>query len=243
MSDREPVYDLGEIRDETRVGRGPSPSTEAVVSRPPTRETSRRLPTPPRPAPTLVPTSLSILVPGSGHLLQGRYGAGAAWMAVSLSLVGALAGAWRLLPRLWAAAEVLGLPPEASVWLLGAFAVALVAVHETSVLSVRSYEGAGAHDGVHPALASAASSLIPGWGQLLNGDLVRGGSFLLGAWATAAAWVLASAPVQEMLVAYRLFLPEPLATMSGVAVRWALPAGVWPLAIHDAWISARSRRT
>jgi len=52
------------------------------------------------------------------------------------------------------------------------------------------------------AVASLASLLIPGWGQLLNGNLVRSGLLLV------------CGPVEEMLIAYQLYLPPPFALLA-----------------------------
>jgi hypothetical protein len=185
---------------------------------------------------------LALLVPGSGHALQRRYVSGAAWAASFFALVGALLGAWQILPRLWAAALALGLPPHTAVWLLGALCVGVAAVHGVSVLTARARVPLGTSGAAHPVLASGASLIVPGWGQLLNGHLVRGGLFLFAAWTIALSWLLAATPVQEMLLAYQLYLPEPLGALSSQTFRWALPAAVWPLAVYDAGVAAHHQR-
>jgi hypothetical protein len=246
MDDKVPVYDLGEVRDASRERRTTRPP---VVSSPLGPKTDTTRVAPPRRAakavrpPVLLSTSLSLLVPGSGHALQRRYVSGAVWAASFFGLAGALLGAWQILPRLWAAASALGLPPHAAVWLLGTLCVGVAAVHGISALAARTHVALGPSGAAHPLLASGASLVIPGWGQLLNGHLLRGGLFLFAAWTIVLSWLVASTPVQEMLIVYQLYLPEPLGTLSSETFRWALPAALWPLAVYDAWVGAVAQRS
>ena len=167
---------------------------------------------------------------------------GAIWAASFVVLLGALAGSWGILPRLWAASAALGLRPEASVWFLGALAAAIVVVHLVSVLSVHARSAPYVSGSPHPALTASASAVVPGWGQLLNGHGVRGALLVLAGWTFVLAWILAAPAFQEMLVAYQLRLPSPLAVLAGATARWALPAALWPLAIYDAGLWAWSQR-
>jgi hypothetical protein len=245
MDDDVQVYDLGEVRNvtrEPRTTRRPPLALGDGAHRATTRAAPAVKPTPKRTVLAFLPVSLSLFVPGSGHVLQRRYVAGIAWAGSFFALLGALAGSWSILPRLWAAADALGAPPQAAIWVLGVLAVLTAAVHEIGVLFAGAYARPRLSSGVHPAAASVASLLIPGWGQLLNGHLVRGGLFLFVVWSVVAAWLLASAPVQEMLIAYQLHLPAPLAALASEPVRWALAAAVWPLAVYDAGLSARAAR-
>jgi hypothetical protein len=183
--------------------------------------------------------SAALVIPGAGHVLLGRVRAGLVWLGVA-ALAGAVGAAtWGFLPRLWQAAAVLGLPSEAAVWTLGGAAAAIALLHPASVLSARLLAPRGTP---HPAIASSASAVVPGWGQVLNGDLVRAGLFLVAAWLAVGAWTLASGPVQDLLVAYRLRLPAPIELLGSAPARWALVAAIWPLAIYDAGASARLAR-
>jgi TM2 domain-containing membrane protein YozV len=180
-----------------------------------------------------------VLVPGLGHLLLRRYLAGSIWAGIVITMGLALAGGWRILPRLWAAAEALGLPPHAAVWLLGVLGVLVGVLHTASVVSSCVEAANSTAPPARPAVASFASLLIPGWGQLLNGHLMRGALLLVVTWTSVASWLLVSGPVEEMLIAYQLYLPSALALLASQPLRWALPAAVWPLAVYDAWISAQ----
>lgn len=229
------IYDLGEVR----VPRSAPTVRQPSVKRPAPAPRSSNLQAVSRStwsSPVLVPSSVTLLVPGGGHLLQGRFKSGIALLGSAIFLGAAMAGMVAGLPRLWKAAGALGLPPEASLWALGGFAGLLVGIQVVSVLSVRSY-GSAARP-LHPAISCAASGLVPGWGQILNGDLVRGGLFLLAGWMTAATWMLASTPFQQFLDAYRLHLPELLSAWSAEPTCWALTAALWPLAVYDAGASA-----
>ena len=182
-------------------------------------------------------------MPGAGHLVQKRYVAGAVWALTTALFVSALTGAWAILPRLWAASGALGLPPQASVWCLGILLAGIATLHLASVLAVQWRELPLLRGGPHPAGAAAASAVVPGWGQLMNGHAFRGGLFVSLAWAVALSWILAAPGVQEMLIAYNLHLPGPLALLADTTSRWALPAALWPIAVYDAslwaWIQRR----
>jgi hypothetical protein len=182
--------------------------------------------------------SAAVFMPGLGHVLQKRYVAGAVWALGTALLVSSLTGCWAILPRMWAASEALGLPAQASVWLLGILLAAIATVHVSSVLAVQWMVHSDLQGGSHPAGAACASALIPGWGQLLNGHAFRGGLFLVLGWTVAISWILAAPGVQEMLIAYALHFPEPLATLAGPTCRWALPAALSPLAVYDAGLWA-----
>jgi len=235
------IYDLGEM---TAVPTAPAgPAAPGVARSRPNSPGLRR--GSPRPTgavasvPAWLPASAAVAIPGAGHLVLGRVRSGLSWLGTA-SLLGAIVAAvWRFLPRLWQAAAVLGLPSEAAVWTLGAAAAAIALVHPASALSARALVPRGTP---HPVVTCSASAIVPGWGQLWNRDLARAGLFLVGTWVVVAAWTLSSHPVQELLVAYRLHLPAPLALLATAPARWALVAGIWPLAVYDAGASAYAAR-
>jgi hypothetical protein len=256
-------YDLGEVDDLVFPiamppgdasaplpvpGPGVQAGRPATLARPAGRPKS---PTPIRPAsrrvssgrarstrtpPVLVPASAAIFVPGAGHLLQARFKAGLIWFGSTIFVCAVMALIWIWFPRVWQAAGVLGLPRAVTVWLLASFAGLLAVLQVTSVLAVRI--GSTTDQELHPAIACCASAAVPGWGQVLNGDLIRAGLFLVGVWATAAVWLLASTPLHEFLATHGLYLPEHLSTVVAGPTAWVLPAALWPLAIYDAGASA-----
>jgi len=184
----------------------------------------------------LVPASVAMILPGGGHLLQARLKAGVLWLGTSVvvgSLIGLIAS---MLPRFWEALPVMGLPAEAAVWSLAALAGLFAVLHVASTLSVRAVPTADR--AIRPTLACIASGVVPGWGQVLNGDLVRAGLILTAAWFCAATWVAASTPFQELMTQYQLQLPQPLDALIAAPVRWAFTAALWPLAVYDAGASA-----
>jgi hypothetical protein len=191
-------------------------------------------------SPVLIPASVALVMPGGGHLLQGRFKAGIAWLGATVFLAAGSAAVWSMLPRLWKALGVMGLRPESTVWALAGFAGLLMVLQVTSVLSARAYRAASRP--VHPVVACAASVVTPGWGQTLNGDLVRAGLFLSATWVTAASWLMGSTPFQEFLAAYQLGLPELLTAAVAAPTSWALTAALWPLAVYDAGVSAHLTR-
>jgi len=240
MSRNSGVYDLGNLDV------GSSAGTETVVSRPAPRPGARAVPRRSggyRPAAVAPPAldvcgSLSIFVPGSGQILRGEVALGLFYL-VSMACLGTLA--WAILStlgRLAATLSLLGYPSSVAAWMLCGLFAAAAALHLACVLNAGS-DGARAP---HPAIAAGASFVVPGWGQILNGDRLRAALFLGLVWLAAAGWILVSPPAIRFLEILGLYLPAWAEVLSSPAVRWTLPAIVWTLSVYDAASRAAHRR-
>jgi len=193
-----------------------------------------------------VTRSLSLFVPGAGQLVSGETSFVLFLLTASIFL-GSLA--WSILETLDRLADTLVLLDVSVVvvfWTLCGIYVLAGMLHLTGVLS--SIDAPGSDGGVvyHPVLPGAASALIPGWGQLLNGDRVRASLFLACVWIAGSVWIALSPAATDMLSTY---LPavarwEQAARRPGPLwiARFAFPAVFWALAVYDAASSSIHRR-
>lgn len=190
--------------------------------------------------------TLSLFVPGSGQLLR-KEGALGLFFLTSIGFL--LTFGWALLKtfdRLAHTLALLEIPLAVPFLLLGCAYVATATLHVTAVLSAAASPAPGAPLLPHPLLSGLASTLAPGWGQLLNGDRGRAGLFLGGLWVVGAVWLAGSETATEFfnsfapaVSAWEQTLREPIFVW---AVRFTLPALLWSLAVYDAVSSAASRR-
>jgi hypothetical protein len=187
--------------------------------------------------------SLSLVVPGAGTWLRGDP-AGGLFHLCSLAFIATLS--WCLtysMDRIVPTLELLGHRRELGFWVLGVlFAAAAMLYLSSAWRAVGPVAGPNAVPRPHPFLAGVASFLIPGWGQLLNGDRFRSVLFLAGVWIVLGAWILSLRETGVLLDEYRMFLPGILSIYSGPAVRYTLPAVIWTLAVYDAVGRARGDR-
>lgn len=190
--------------------------------------------------------TLSLLVPGAGQLVRGETAYGLFLFTASVFL---WSFAWSLLEtldRLAGTLVLLGSSVVVVFWTLcGIYALAGT-LHLTGVLSAVGATGSREEVLYHPALTGSASALIPGWGQLLNGDRFRAGLFLAGVWIAGGIWIALSPAATELLSAY---LPavsswEQAARRPGPLwlARFTFPAILWALAVYDAASSSIQRR-
>ena len=224
------VYDLGQLDAEA-----PRPAP-TVVRRPPTPRAAAARPSEPRSRGSRfdLPGTLSLILPGAGHVARGRFKVGLFFLA-TLAFLGTLA--WALLgtmDRVAGTLVLLGQPRALGVWALGGIYLLAAGLHVGSVLTLGRRDATAPH----PAVSGVASMLVPGWGQTLNGDRRRAGLFLGGLWLVGGAWLLFSPACGELLASLRLHLPSGLLLLSSAPVRWTLPAVVLALAVYDAASSA-----
>lgn len=233
------IYDLGDV-DKLNVPGEPETDEAPDLPRP-----TARAAIPPRkidfgPPPeihadpdwTAVP---SLVVPGASHMLRGEFAKALCLITVSgfvLTLAWAVHGS---LDRLAPTLEVLGMPAAAAVWTLGVLAIVTAGLHLAGVYTgARPPKPAYRSATLHPAVAGTASGILPGLGQLLNGDRGRAVLLLSGVWLVAASWILVSPWMTGLLAAQNLVLPGWLSFIAAPAVRWTLPAVLWTLGIYDA---------
>jgi len=242
MSQDSAVYDLGDL-DRGRSGQAPSSAESSRFDpRPGPREVRRR--------PSAVGAvgtgwpgrelgqSLSVVLPGSGQIVRGDVSLGLFYMA-SLGFLAALG--WALVEsvdRLAGSLALLGFPAAAVVWALCALFVAAAVLYLGCVLDA----GSGVWSNRNPVVPAIASLLVPGWGQIINGDRLRAVLFLGMLWLVGAGWILVSPPATDLMAELRLYLPTWATLLTTPAVRWTVPAIVWTLAVYDAASRAASRR-
>ncbi len=237
MRQQTAVYDLGDVDG------GVGQRQPAFASPDPNRASTAAFVAPAPNPPLDWVGSLSLFVPGSAQILGGHFSVGLCLLCC-MTFLGTLA--WALLDgleRLIATLGVLGYPTEFALWGLGAVCLGACLFHVLGVLTRPDDEDYGRpRVAPHPAIPAVASALVPGWGQVLNGDRKRAAVFVMGLWAVAAAWILASTPARELLDNHGFFLPRGLEVFGSPAVRWTLPPVVWALAVYDSATSAAARR-
>jgi len=191
-------------------------------------------------------SSLSLLLPGAGQALRREPILGAFFLTTMLFL---WTFAWAVLDtfdRVIGTLALLDVSVAVPLWTLAAAYVTAAGLHVVGVwnasLSIDTAEPLRAH----PALPAAASAILPGWGQLLNGDRLRGVLFLGALWIVAGVWIIGSSSAIEF---FNTFVPtvSPLeqslrSPFFAWTTRWTLPTVIWCLAIYDAASSAASRR-
>jgi len=237
MSLNDPVYDLGELdlsaiprpgraraasAVSTRAAASPSFAGAAAMSIPRANGGHLRF---------NLPGSLSLFLPGTGQLLSGEW-ALALFFISSLGFLAAFSWAVvQTMDSLVPTLVLLGHSRAAGVWMLAAaFGLAGLLHLAGIVLTGHTESGYGTHVGI----AACASAVLPGWGQVLNGQRVKAAFFVAGLWACGLAWLLASPPVQELLARFDLILPQGLSLLASPVTRWTAPAVLWALAIYDA---------
>jgi hypothetical protein len=199
---------------------------------------------PPPPRPWLSATA-SLVVWGGGQWVNRERELAllfAALEALAIAWAFCLASAWES----WAWLGWIFFVDEAT--LRAAVAVAGLAVPATAILSIaQAYLRAERRPdasplAAHPLVSGAASLLVPGWGQLLNGQIAKAILFL-SVWAYGA-YVLSVSQLQPAMWAY----VDPTEIRLGAArLTWgstialALAALAWVLAAYDAALTARNR--
>ena len=243
MSEKSSAYDLGNL--DLGIARDPGPDVAQAAQRSSairdqrTVVDHRRVRSAGVPSPAFdVCGSLSIFVPGSGQILRGEVAIGLFFL-VTVAFFGTLV--WAIvgtLESLAATLDVLGYPAAAAVWMLGALFAATGLMHLACVWNA----GSEAARAPHAVLAGVASLMVPGWGQILNGDRLRAALFLGLLWVVAAGWILVSPPAERLFTELGLYLPLWTQVLSAPIVRWTLPAVVWTLSVYDAAFRAAHRR-
>ena len=190
-----------------------------------------------------VVTSLSLFLPGVSQMVRGQVTRGL-FLLSSLAFLGSIAWATlQTLDRLAVTLDLLGLSMYFVFWTLVWIYLMVVTIHLSGVWTATEDSPRRVR---HPAVSAVASLIVPGWGQILNGDRLRAVLFLGAAWLAAGFWIAASPPVTEL---FNTHLPvvtpwEQLARTPLVlwTLRWTLPLVIGCLAVYDAASSAIDQR-
>ena len=186
--------------------------------------------------------SLSLLLPGTGQIVLGRPTLGLFYVA-QLGLMVALG--WAVLETLERTAPLLtlfGYPVAVAFWLIGAAYVVAGLLYLSNVLTAT--EGAEDHPAASasPVLSGAASLIVPGWGQILNGTRVRAAIYLTALLCLVALGATIHPWSRALLDLHGLYLPYWPAVDHAPTLRWTIPLLVWALAVYDAAATAAQRR-
>ncbi len=209
----------------------PKPAPKATSSPSPRRE--RRLNGP-------LAATLSLFLPGAGQLASGH----PKLALLFVCLLGLFASVgWAIvqtLERLNETAVLLGAPRQLSSWILVLLFALAAATHLAAVLHAHDLgEARRGPARPRPLLSTAASLLIPGWGQVLNGDRVRAVLFLGGLWHLAGAWIVVVPVLRHLLEAQTFVLGSLLL---GPVLLLCATCVLWTLAVYDAASGAAIRR-
>ena len=188
---------------------------------------------------------LAVLAPGLGHLYAG------AWVtAVTLlsCVVGAAVAGRALLVR--GAEGTIAGPLEP--WVLCALGLALLITATVSFIrSVPSAYRAAASATPHgrprwnprPTVAALASVVVPGLGQVLNGQPIKGAVFMPSAPALVAACSLAAPGASTAkLVLKRFYFLDLFGLTCAVAAVGVVALIAWVVSVYDASLVAAQRR-
>ena len=187
--------------------------------------------------------SLSLFMPGVSQIIRGQVPLGLFYLS-SLAFLGSMTWAiLQTLDRLAVTLDLLGLSMYLVFWTLVWIYSMVATIHLSGVWTAT--EGSRRRT-PHPAVSAAASLIVPGWGQILNGDRLRAVLFLGGAWLAAGFWIAASAPVTDLfnnhlpvVTPWEQLARTPLALWTA---RWTLPLVIGCLAVYDAAASAIDHR-
>jgi hypothetical protein len=244
MSLHDPIYDLGDLDLSTtpRPGRARAVSAASPgIAVAPSLTGAAAMSVPTAAGGHLrfnLPGSLSLFLPGTGQLLAREW----TLAFFFFSVLGFLAAfSWAVvqtMDSLVPTLVLLGHSRAAGIWMLGAALGLAGLLHLAGIVITGRKEGGY---GTHVGIAACASAILPGWGQVLNGQQVKAALFVAALWACGLAWLLVSPPVQELLVRFDLILPRGLSLLASPVTRWTAPAVLWALAIYDA-IQGSTRR-
>jgi len=245
MSNGTEVYDLGSLELETTAARTAQASPTVIRPIRPASPAARGGGFDAAPASVEDlspgfdwPGSLSLFLPGAGRLFRGERATGLFFLS-SLGLFAALAWAVLETGHRWPGVlEALGLPGESGAWLLGLLYLGAAMLHVGNLVG----RGRAAQPPPPPWVPGVLSLIVPGWGQIVNGDRGRATLFVTGMWIVGSAWILVSPPAEAFMAAHGLHLPASVELLVSPLIRFTVPAVIWTLAAYDAFSRAMHRR-
>lgn len=186
--------------------------------------------------------SLSLWIPGTGQIAMGETQLGILYLSV-LGFAGALG--WALfdsLDRLVDTFRLFDYPGAAAFWLLALVYFTGSIAYLSNVLSATAHADGHRANTASPVLCGIASGILPGWGQVLNGDRMRAILFLTSVLALVAIGVTLTPRAFELLDGFGLYLPYWKQLHAAPTLRWTVPILIWALAVYDAVQSAVGKR-
>lgn len=245
MRDLADAYDLGEVGSATTVARPRSPSyapSAAAVRRVAAAHRARGWSSDPRPE---LSGSLSLFLPGAGQFLCRRITLGLFFLSSLGFLAAASWAALSTFDRLAPTLALLEIPISVPLGMLACAYLMAAGLHVFAVLDASRPEDSTEAMVPHPVIPGVASALVPGWGQLLNGDRLRASLFLVALWIVAGIWFAGSSSATAFLNAHVPAVTGWEQTLRAPffawTARWTLPVLVWTVAVYDATSSAAAR--
>ena len=105
----------------------------------------------------------------------------------------------------------------------------------------QAYSGDDSDPSPYPLWPAVASMLVPGWGQVVNGQIRKAMVFLFVVYAgvfAVATWLILPGPIERLILGYS---DPPQALFVGFALV-AFGIVVWTLSLYDAILVAHYRR-
>ncbi|ANM29651.1 hypothetical protein ABI59_08765 [Acidobacteria bacterium Mor1] len=248
MNEQTTVYDLGDISSAAKPRQAPRrPVTTQPTAAPPPRAAPipGKNPAHSQRWQALQPGAatagtLSLFLPGAGQALLGRPKLGLFFVSLLGLFVCCGWAVLATLERLNDTAALLGAPRSLASWILVVLFAAGAATHLAAVLHAHDLgEARRGRSRPWPVVSMIASLLIPGWGQVLNGDRIRAVLFLGGLWHLAGAWIVVL-PVLRYLIESPMVPVRPL--LLGPVLLACSTCVLWILATYDAAAGATMRR-
>lgn len=235
--------EYGEVLDQLKMHSGASGAAALRHGRAGAAQSSSA--TSGRPVSPPVAASLSMLLPGAGQAYNGQVKQGA---ALFLSLMLVVVGHWSVLtlwPSMRETFALLGI--QRSQLLFTAFAIDFLAgfavlwgIHQAYR---RAEEESGAFEGVNvPILPALASLVLPGWGQIANGQIGKALVFIVGLWPGLAGAAVLFTRVIASPASVRLHAGLGLSLQDAAVGAIGLSTLMWILSIYDAALVSRFRQ-
>jgi len=190
--------------------------------------------------------SCSMLLSGCGHLIHHRWKTGVFYLAV---FAGALATPFLLglaWPRLETLAARQGLGAGdllVGLLLLDVFFIAAWLSSVSSAYAIgRAYRGDVVDEAASPLAAAAASVLVPGWGQIVNGQIGKALVFLAVVYAGALgglAWLALPGPIARLSTGMLGGVSSTLPVLVVTVALAVIGSVTWALSVYDAALVAR----
>jgi len=194
----------------------------------------------------LLASTLSLFICGAGQAYNGQGQVGALLFLTETLVVALNWSVCRMWPEVRALADVFGVTDlqiflsVATLDFLVVF-LAMAAVHQAYRQAERDDGPFGGKD--NPILSGMASLIVPGWGQLVNGQPGKAVAFLFfGLTGIYTVVLLLFTPFLAMLNEVNAWRDLSAQLNTGVAAVLAASGVVWILSIYDAMLVAGFRR-
>lgn len=191
-------------------------------------------------------STFSLFICGAGQAYNGQGKLGALLFLVEALMVSVNWSLTRLWPEVKAVADVFGVTDLQIFLSVAALDYLMVFMIMTAVY--QAYRQAERTDGVfsgrdNPVVSGMASLIVPGWGQIINGQPGKAISFLFCVLSGVYTIILlALTPFPKLLNEVDAWRSLSAQLNTGVAAVLAVAGVVWVLSVYDAMLVAGFRR-